>query len=201
MDNFNFEENCYASGDVPQIEALSIFKSWELSEEILPILMDYGLKSTLILKKFEFKDIDDLFDKLPPRFFGEKVKFKAGLKEWRKNMNVPFECDESSKILELLEKISNDLNAVKNSRESSPLPQSSCGCIDSGSLIELLKSTVKGQLILQYQEEKGFLDAKHQNTLCQCIIEKYIGSQKKLTYGEMQRWATSICAVFPKERP
>lgn len=32
------------------------------------------------------EDIDYLFDKLDTKFFGEKIKFKAGLRAWRKQM-------------------------------------------------------------------------------------------------------------------
>ncbi|XP_049314538.1 uncharacterized protein LOC125778917 [Bactrocera dorsalis] len=155
----------------------------------------------------DWEDIDCLFEKLPTKFFGECIKFKAGLREWRKNMNIPLVRDAStlsasSRILEWLEKISDDLNAAKSSRDSSPVLQPTYdNCMDSRSLTHLLKGTVKGQLVLHFQQKNGFLDAKQQNTLCHCVIENYIGRRKKLTYGEMQKWANIICDVFPKENP
>ncbi|XP_039970048.1 uncharacterized protein LOC120781955 [Bactrocera tryoni] len=155
----------------------------------------------------DWEDIDCLFEKLPTKFFGECIKFKAGLREWRKNMNISLVCDastlsESSRILEWLEKISDDLNAAKSSRDSSPVLQPTYdNCMDSRSLTDLLKGTVKGLLVLHFQQKNGFLDAKQQNTLCHCVIENYIGRRKKLTYGEMQKWANIICDVFPKENP
>ncbi|XP_050338861.1 uncharacterized protein LOC126765232 isoform X2 [Bactrocera neohumeralis] len=73
--------------------------------------------------------------------------------------------------------------------------------MDSRSLTDLLKGTVEGQLVLHFQQKNGFLDAKQQITMCHCVIENYIGRRKKLTYGEMQKWANIICDVFPKENP
>ncbi|XP_049316759.1 uncharacterized protein LOC125779437 [Bactrocera dorsalis] len=128
----------------------------------------------------DWEDIDCLFEKLPTKFFGECIKFKAGLREWRKNMNIPLVRDAStlsasSQILEWLQKISDDLNAAKSSRDSSPVLQPTYdNCMDSRSLTDFLKGTVKGQLVLHFQQKNGFLDAKQQNTLYHCVIENYI---------------------------
>ncbi|XP_039950642.1 uncharacterized protein LOC120768147 [Bactrocera tryoni] len=207
MDIFSSDENSNAPCTLDAIETLPIFKSWELNDDICSILVDYGVTSTIILTKMDWEDIDCLFEKLPTKFFGECIKFKAGLREWRKNMNIPLvrnasTLSASSRILEWLEKMSDDLNAAKSSRDSSPVLQPTYdNCMDSRSLTDLLKGTVEGQLVLHFQQKNCFLDAKQQNTMCHCVIENYIGRRKKLTYGEMQKWANIICDVFPKENP
>ncbi|XP_067645897.1 uncharacterized protein [Eurosta solidaginis] len=101
-------------------------------------------------------------------------------------------------ILSWLEKISNDLDTVK-SRESTPISLTSENT--SFKVYDLLKSTVRGQLVLSFHHQKGYIDNKHQKTLTHCITESYIATGRKMNYSDMKQWENAICQIFPKEKP
>ncbi|XP_036322114.1 uncharacterized protein LOC118736122 [Rhagoletis pomonella] len=152
----------------------------------------------------EIEDVLTLFNKFDTNFFGEMFKFKAGLKEWRNSMKMPLLCDretlsDNSRIIDGLEKISSNLSVSRESTPSAQLPPVSS--INKTRLINLLKSTVKGQMVLTYNEKYGYLDAKSQSTIAHCIVDRYVGNFVKMTYAEMQKWANAISEVFPKEKP
>ncbi|XP_065354365.1 uncharacterized protein LOC135948838 [Calliphora vicina] len=154
----------------------------------------------------EIEDVENLFKKLDKQYTGELIKFKAGLREWRRNINLPFICEKetlsaNSRILDWLEKISEKLS--NSGYSDCPLSTQTSGdnSICGTSLTNLLRNTVKGQLVLTFNEKNNYLDSKNQKTLVHCIIEKYIGTRSKLTYAEMQQWSYAICDVFPKEKP
>lgn len=86
---FNFiteSNNLFSSQPSQENEVLQLFKSWDMTEEIISNLNDRGINSEIVLLNMEMEDIDYLFDKLDTKFFGEKIKFKAGLRAWRKQM-------------------------------------------------------------------------------------------------------------------
>ncbi|XP_049315436.1 uncharacterized protein LOC125779058 [Bactrocera dorsalis] len=86
MDIFSSDENSYAPCTLDAIETLSIFKSWELNDDICSILVDYGVTSTIILTKMDWEDIDCLFEKLPTKLRNYYEK-----KCWLQNNCTPWE--------------------------------------------------------------------------------------------------------------
>ncbi|XP_075147169.1 uncharacterized protein LOC142221346 isoform X2 [Haematobia irritans] len=186
-------------------EVVELFKSWGLLNEIISTLIERGINSYFVLEKTEIEDVDLFFDKVDEKYFGERIKFKAGLREWRKQKNIPFICDQdtlsvNSRILNWLEKLSQDVS-ISKSRECTPCQSASSENSTSYNLVELLKKTVKGQLVLTYQEKNGCLDSRNQTSLTHCIVDNYIASGRKMQYSEMRRWANEISKVFPKETP
>ncbi|KNC28256.1 hypothetical protein FF38_05194 [Lucilia cuprina] len=146
----------------------------------------------------EIEDVENLFKKLDKQYTGELIIFKAGLREWRRNINLPFICEKetlsaNSQILDWLEKISEKLS--NSGYSDCPLSTQTSGdnSICGTSLTNLLRNTVKGKLVLTFNEKNNYLDSKNQKTLVHCIIEKYIGTRSKLTYAEMQQWSYAIC--------
>lgn len=101
----------------------------------------------------------------------------------------------NSRILEWLEKISEDLQSVKSIDS-----QSACATKNSVDLLSLLKAKVRGQLILSFHNQNGFLCNKSQQALCHIIVEHFIGSGQKMTYMDMKQWALAIVHMFPKEK-
>lgn len=69
-----------------------IFRSWGLCHELISIVMQRGIHSVFVLKKMEIEDVDNFFDRLDDTYFGERIKFKAGLREWRKQQVRFFLC-------------------------------------------------------------------------------------------------------------
>ncbi|XP_037944412.1 uncharacterized protein LOC119677212 [Teleopsis dalmanni] len=109
---------------------------------------------------------------------------------------------ENSRILEWLEKISDDLNEVRTSRESTPIvqPLQEYFVPHSENVVNVLKKTVNGQLVLSFHEKNGHLDTKNQKVLTHCIVDQYVRDNVKMTYSDMRQWAAAICEVFPKEK-
>ncbi|XP_054085633.1 uncharacterized protein LOC128921594 [Zeugodacus cucurbitae] len=183
-------------------EFLELLKSWGLLNEIIDTLIERGVNSFLILEKMQIDDVDAFFNRCDAKYFGERIKFKAGLREWRTKKGIPFICDQetqtaNTEVLDWLKKISSDLSSV-NSGECSMLPCSPQ--TKNFNLRELLKTSVKGQLALSYQEKHGYLDSKNQKNLTHCIVDNYIGLGRKMQYSDMREWANEIVAVFPKEK-
>ncbi|XP_054081432.1 uncharacterized protein LOC128919883 [Zeugodacus cucurbitae] len=183
-------------------EFLELLKSWGLLNEIIDTLIERGVNSFLILEKMQIDDVDAFFNRCDAKYFGERIKFKAGLREWRTKKGIPFICDQetqtaNTEVLDWLKKISSDLSSVK-SGECSMLPCSPQ--TKNFNLRELLKTSVKGQLALSYQEKHGYLDSRNQKNLTHCIVDNYIGLGRKMQYSDMREWANEIVAVFPKEK-
>lgn len=102
--------------------------------------------------------------------------------------------------MEWLEKISDKLSSSECTVSQLGTQTSAENSICGTSLISLLKSTVKGQLVITFHERNNYIDSKNQKTLVHCIVEKYVGNRTKLTYAEMQQWSYAICEVFTKEK-
>lgn len=72
--------------EVESEETQAIFRSWGLSESVCVILKVYGVSSVEILEKMELEDVNVLFSGIDSSgYFGDRVKFKASLRQWRKN--------------------------------------------------------------------------------------------------------------------
>ncbi|XP_055915563.1 uncharacterized protein LOC129948541 [Eupeodes corollae] len=117
--------------------------------------------------------------------------------------NKPLVCDQGTlsppstrKVLEWLEKISNDLNSASSSRASTISRVSESREAD---LTSLLKTTIRGQLILAYYEKNANLDSKKQKDLTHCIVERFVGIGAKMSYRDMNLWANAIAETFPTE--
>lgn len=67
-------------------EISNLLQSWKLNDEIMQILNDRGIMSYPVLQKLEIEDVEALFNSVESKYFGEKIKFKSGLKEWRNRM-------------------------------------------------------------------------------------------------------------------
>lgn len=160
----------------------------------------------------EIEDIERLFSKIENLgYFGEFVKFKAGLREWRNQIGCPLICDKetistntSSRILEWLEKISDELTRSTNSRSCSPTPttalMSTASSFKATDIANILNVTVKGQLVLSFFERKGYLDGQHQKDLTHCIVDYFIANKKRMSYSDMSAIAKGISEKFPTEK-
>lgn len=91
--------------------------------------------------------------------------------------------------------------SIKSRESTLQSPFSSSGLSISQNLADLLKKTVKGQLVLSFQEKWGYLDSRNQKILTHCIVDSYIASGQKMHYSEMRQWANEIAVLFPKEKP
>ncbi|XP_055845493.1 uncharacterized protein LOC129911654 [Episyrphus balteatus] len=171
------------------------------SPRALVVLNIYGVNSIDVLEKMETKDVDKLFANIDSAgFFGERVKFKAGLRKWQKERNKPLLCDQGTpsppstrKVIEWLEKISNDLNAP-SSRASSH-----SRVAEETDLLSVLRSSVRGKMLLSYYEQNGQLNSKNQKVLTHCIVERFVGCGTKMSYRDMNLWANAIVETFPTE--
>ncbi|XP_075167383.1 uncharacterized protein LOC142239470 [Haematobia irritans] len=179
-------------------EIVELFKSWGLLNEIISNLIERGINSYFVLEKTEIEHVDLIFDKVDEKYFGERIKFKAGLREWQKQNNIPFICDQdtlsaNSRILNWLEKLSQDVS-ISKSREFTPCQSASSENSTSYNLVELLKKNSQRTTCVD-------LPSRNQTSLTHCIVNNYIASGRKMQYSEMRRWANEISKVFPKETP
>ena len=102
-------------------------------------------------------------------------------------------------MIEWLEKISNDLNAPSSSRASSSRASSHSRVAEDTDLLSLLRSSVRGKMLLSYYEQNGTLNSKNQKVLTHCIVERFVGCGTKMSYRDMNLWANAIVETFPTE--
>lgn len=83
---FDDDPDDFSSFQASNFETLELFRMWELGEGIISILHQHGIDTFGVLKAMEIADINTLTNKLDHKYFGELIKFKAGLRIWRNGM-------------------------------------------------------------------------------------------------------------------
>lgn len=103
----------------------------------------------------------------------------------------------NSRIMEWLEKISSEISSQHSSRSNTPDNNNS---LEQKNLDALLKSSIRGKIVIDHYATFDNLNNKKQNELVHIIIDNFLVQRKKMSYNDMNQWANAIEQYFPNEK-
>nr|XP_029708294.1 uncharacterized protein LOC109409192 [Aedes albopictus] len=175
----------------PKIEELVEVESLdEETAEFIAVLESFGSSDTIInaflanqytidtLRIIERQEVEEL---IPQPFLAERTKFIHGLNEWRKQKNLP-----------LLSGTGNP-PAVSLPPAIPDLSRETC------TAAYFLRSSAKGQAILNKYAESPFLTRTDKKSITQIVVDEFKDRFSKLTSSELEQRAIELSKLFPSE--